>query len=186
MNLSNSTSFMGASSNAYEYDRRLYPLIETLRKPFDANRPPRLPERLWREILASSPNPSRTTRTTTGLSVAIGCERAPPKTGYEETESPHAQGLRSCFENVASAGGARRAAVTKSSGTILNSVKLAPKGRAPRMGRVTTAVYKRVHEDSEPPRNAAQPSAVVFKTASKGEGAMRFACLAQTSLDPPD
>ena len=35
------------------------------------------------------------------------------------------------------------------------------------MGRVTTAVYKGVHEDSEPPRNAAMASAAVFETASK-------------------
>ena len=76
--------------------------------------------------------------------------------------------VRSCFKNVASAGRARRTVATKSSGTILNSCRLAPKGRAPRMGRVTTAVYKGVHEDSEPPRNAAMASAAVFKTASQG------------------
>ncbi len=33
------------------------------------------------------------------------------------------------------------------------------------MGRVTTGVYKGVHEDCEPPCNAAQASAVIFKTA---------------------
>jgi hypothetical protein len=64
------------------------------------------------------------------------------------------QRLRSCFKNVTSAGVAWRTVATKSSGTILNSVKLAPKGLAPRMGRVTTAAYKGVHEDSEPLCNA--------------------------------
>ena len=34
------------------------------------------------------------------------------------------------------------------------------------MGRVTTGLYKGVHEDGEPLRNAAMVSAVVFKTAS--------------------
>jgi hypothetical protein len=53
----------------------------------------------------------------------------------------------------------------------LNSWKLAPKGRAPGMGRVTTGVYKGVHEDCEPPCNAAMASAVGFKTAPQGLGA---------------
>ena len=35
------------------------------------------------------------------------------------------------------------------------------------MGRVTTGVYKGVHEDGEPLRNAAMASPVVFKIASK-------------------
>ncbi len=90
---------------------------------------------------------------------------------------PGAQPLRSCFKNVASAGRARRTAATKSSGTILNSVKLAPKGRALRMGRVTTGVYNGVHEDGEPLRNAAMTSAVVFKTASERD--RRGASIAQ-------
>jgi hypothetical protein len=52
-------------------------------------------------------------------------------------------GLRACLKNVASAGRRRRTVATKLSGTILNSRRLAPKGRAPRMG-LTTAVYRGV------------------------------------------
>ncbi len=51
------------------------------------------------------------------------------------------------------------------------------------MGRVTTGVYKGVHEDGEPLRNAAQASAVVFKTDS--ERSLTRLCLKMPrSLEP--
>lgn len=64
----------------------------------------------------------------------------------------------------ASAGRVGRTVATKLSGTILNGRRLVAKGRAPRTGRVTAAVYVGVHEHGEPPRNADQASVVIFKT----------------------